>query len=116
MSAWQDPILFGKQTDPQSGTMIVSGAEETNKSIRFNSRVSGTSLQRSQQQECRREDSGSSTSPGRHVRNTGGEKETFTGIILIFRCFTSVSSEVKTKYLDLKEAKMKLHDFFFFVH
>lgn len=88
MSVWQDPILFGKQTDPQSGKIIVSGAEETNKSIRFNSRVSCTSPQLSQQQECRRVDSRSSTYPGRYVRKTEGEK-TLTEIIHVFKCFIS---------------------------
>lgn len=88
MSVWQDPILFGKQTDPQSGKIIVSGAEETNKSIRFNSRVSCTLPQLSQQQECQRVDSRSSTYPGRYVRKTEGEK-TLTEIIHVFKCFIS---------------------------
>lgn len=58
MSVWQDLILFGKQTDPQSGKIIVSRAEETNKSICFNGRFSCTSLLLCQQQEPRRGHSG----------------------------------------------------------
>lgn len=71
MSVWQDPILFGKQTDPQSRKIIVSGAEETNKSICFNSRLSRSSLQLRQQQGPRQVASRSSTYPGRNVSKTG---------------------------------------------